>query len=572
MPKDYQSIEDLINSSEGQPVDGDGDVQAKFQEKEKEIRIKELERLTEKKAASMSLPYLNLVGFSTSVEALVLIKEEEARELNLVCFYYDGKKINLASTDPQSPEVKKKTQFLEEKYFCQVSLYLVSKHSLDYVLGLYKMLSKVREITKVVKISEEDLKKYSRNFSTFRDLQKQISKTQITDIVTLIMAASIKSEASDIHIEAEEQEIKVRFRIDGILHDAAILKKDLWKKIISRLKILSGVKINIIDRPQDGRISIYTKEERIDIRASFLPTNYGESVALRILRSGFSGLAFEELGLRKKIFDQLKHEVERPNGMIITTGPTGSGKTTTLYAILKKLKKEETKIITIEDPIEYQLAGINQSQAGKNYTFAQALRYIVRQDPDIIMVGEIRDLETAEIAIQASLTGHLVLSTLHTNDAAGAIPRFLSMGVKPFLLSPAINAIIGQRLVRKICKLCKTEDNIEESKLIRIKKILEKLPDEYKNKIDFNNLKFYKGLGCDSCQGIGYKGRIGIFEIMSITSEVEKLVLSGKVSEYDMRESAMKNGMIIMVQDGLLKAIEGITSVDEILRVAEEKE
>jgi type II secretory ATPase GspE/PulE/Tfp pilus assembly ATPase PilB-like protein len=294
---------------------------------------------------------------------------------------------------------------------------------------------------------------------------------------------------------------------------------------------------------------------------------------MRLLRSSAVGLSFEDLGIRDKSFQQLKREVERPNGMIITTGPTGSGKTTTLYAILKKLNNPETKIITVEDPIEYQLEGINQSQTSEKYTFAQGLRSIVRQDPDVVMIGEIRDLETAEIAIQAALTGHLVLSTIHTNDAAGTVPRFMSMGAKPFLLAPALNAMIGQRLVRRVCENCKEEVEPTPEQKERIVKILEDLPDEEKENIKFTpdlaNIKFYKGGGCKACQEIGYKGRIGVYEIMIMNEEIEKLVLKGNVSEYDMRDIAKKYGMISMVQDGLLKAIDGITSVEEVFRVAE---
>jgi len=290
---------------------------------------------------------------------------------------------------------------------------------------------------------------------------------------------------------------------------------------------------------------------------------------MRLLRFGAVGLEFTDLGIRDRAFEQLKREVERPNGMIIATGPTGSGKTTTLYAILKKLNNQQTKIITIEDPIEYQLAGVNQTQTGKNYTFAQGLRSIVRQDPDIIMVGEIRDLETAEIAIQAALTGHLVLSTIHTNDAAGTVPRFLSMGAKPYLLAPALNAMIGQRLVRKICARCKQEAKLDDETMKRVKEALNQLAEADKKNLNFDKLKFFEGQGCDVCQGIGYKGRIGIYEVMTMNPEIEKLILGSQASEYDMRDNAKKHGMITMVQDGLLKALDGITSVDEVLRVAE---
>lgn len=565
-----QSIEDLIADSKGQRQQSqDESAQVKFKDKQKEINLKEEERIAKQKAVSAGLPYIDLMGFAISPEALSIIPEAEAINLQVVCFYYDGARVRLAANNQENPELENLAVQLKEKYFAEVGLYLVSENSLKYALKFYATLPKLREINRGVKISEEDLNKYSESFSSFNDLQEQIGQVPVTDMVTMILAASIKSRASDIHIEGEEKGIKVRFRIDGILHDVAVLSKDAWNKLISRMKMLAGVKININDKPQDGRVSIFLKNERIDIRASFLPTAFGESVVMRLLRSSSVGLAFEDLGIRAKSFKQLKREVERPNGMIITTGPTGSGKTTTLYAVLKKLNNQETKIITIEDPIEYQLEGVNQSQISEKYTFAHGLRSIVRQDPDVLMVGEIRDLETAEIAIQAALTGHLVLSTIHTNDAAGTVPRFLSMGVKPYLLAPALNVMIGQRLVRRVCDKCKVEEKLDAETMERARTVIESLPEEEKKNIDVNNLKFYKGAGCEECQGLGYKGRIGIYEIMAMTSEVEKIILSGNVSEYDMRAIAAKNGMMTMAQDGMLKALEGITSADELFRVAE---
>jgi len=559
------SIKDLYD---GEPSNEES-AAAKFAVKQKAFKIKELERLTKQRADSMGWPYVDLIGFPISPEALVLIGEGQAKELGVLCFFYDGKSIRLASLNPANPLAVSLAKELAEKYFSEIKIYLVTKNSFNYGLNMYKTIPKVKEVVRGVKITEEDLNKYGENFSSFRDLQSGINQAQTTEIVTMILASAVKSNASDVHIEAEEQAIKVRFRIDGVLHDAAAIDKSSWGKIISRLKLLAGVKINVLDKPQDGRLSIYLKADRIDIRASFLPTNFGESVVMRLLRSSAVGLEFNDLGIRGRAFDQLKREVERPNGLVITTGPTGSGKTTTLYAILKKLNNQETKIITIEDPIEYQLSGVNQSQTSKNYAFAQGLRSIVRQDPDIIMVGEIRDLETSEIAIQAALTGHLVLSTIHTNDAAGTVPRFLSMGAKPYLLAPALNAMVGQRLVRKICQQCKHEIKLETEVLGRVKDLLAGLSEEDKKVIDFNDLKFYQGAGCQACQGIGYRGRIGIYEVMNMNQEMEKMVLSGQASEYDMRDIAKKNGMITMVQDGLLKALEGITSVDEVFRVSE---
>lgn len=570
MADDIQSIEDLITASQGKEIDENSSL-GKFQVKQKEINIKEMEQVAEKSANGQGVPYINLFGFPISPEALALIEEERAKDLQAVPFFYDGKRIRIGAIDPLDEMVIKMAQELGKKYFSEIEVYLISQNSFQNALKLYRSVPKVRKISRGVEVSEEDLNRFSEKFSSFNDLQKAIDDASVTDIVTVIMAASVKSNASDIHIEAEEKIIKIRFRVDGVLHDAAIINSELWKKIISRMKVLAKVKINITDKPQDGRLSINTNKERIDIRASFLPTNYGESVVLRLLKSSAVGLGFEDLGIRDRSFKQLKNEVERPNGMIITTGPTGSGKTTTLYAVLKKLNSPQTKIITIEDPIEYQLAGVNQSQTSERYTFAQGLRSIVRQDPDVIMVGEIRDTETAEIAIQAALTGHLVLSTIHTNDAAGTVPRFLSMGAKAFLLAPALNAMIGQRLVRKLCEKCKTEDEIAPETLDKVKKIIEKLPSEEKESINEANIKFFKGKGCETCQGLGFKGRIGIYEIMVMDQEIEKLVLSGKVSEYDMREVGARKGMISMVQDGVLKALDGITSIDEVFRVAEDK-
>ena len=563
-----QSIEDLFSGAASQP-DGGESAAAKFAVKQKQLRTKELERLTKTKADAASLPYVDLVGFPISPEALVLIDEAEARELKVLCFFYDGENIRLASLDPKNQAVEERARLFAKKYFAETKIYLVTENSFNYGLEMYKTIPKVKETIKGVRITEEELNKYGEKFSSFKDLQNEINKAQITEIVSMIMASSIKSNASDIHIETEEKIIKIRFRIDGVLHDVAIIDKSSWGNIISRIKLLAGVKINVVDKPQDGRLTIYLKTDRVDIRASFLPTNFGESVVMRILRSGSVGMEFDDLGIRGRTLEQLRREIDRPNGMIITTGPTGSGKTTTLYAILKKLNNVKTKIITIEDPIEYQLSGINQSQTGSNYTFAQGLRSIVRQDPDVIMVGEIRDLETAEIAIQAALTGHLVLSTTHTNDAAGTVPRFISMGTKPYLLAPALNAMIGQRLVRKNCEKCRHQEKLDQGTLDRVLELLNELSPDEKKKIDFNNLKFYKSDGCEACQSIGYKGRIGIYEAIIMNEEMERLILNGSASEYDMRNLAKKNGMTTMVQDGLLKTLDGITSVEEIFRVSE---
>ena len=543
----------------------------KLKEKLKEIQLAEKEKLTQEKAQNLGLEYINLFGFSISDDALNLIPKKKAEELKIICFLKIGKEARIAVVNYPDKKVDNFIEELKKDQGLHIVLYLVSEHSFESALKMYERLPKIRETVRGVKITEKDIEKFKEKIKTFRDLSKEIRNVSITDLVSLIIATAIKSRASDIHIEAEKKDIKVRFRIDGVLHDVADISKDLWKKLVSRIKFLSGLLINVSDKPQDGRFTIYLKNEEIDVRVSCLPTNYGESIVLRLLMPSTAGLEFEELGLRGRAFEQLKREIQRPNGMIITTGPTGSGKTTTLYAILKKLNKPEVKIITLEDPVEYRLEGINQSQIDteKGFTFAKGLRSILRQDPDVIMVGEIRDLDTAETAINAALTGHLVISTLHTNSAPAAIPRFLAMGVKPFLLAPALNAVIGQRLVRRICPNCKEEIKLEKEKLDRVKKILSQIPENSGYQLDLNNLKFYQGKGCEKCDFLGYKGRIGIYEVLTMNKEVEKVILSKNVSEYEMEEVAKKQGMISMVQDGLLKAIDGITTVEEVFRVTE---
>lgn len=547
------------------------EAQEKFEDKMKEIALKAQEKQVEENAAKLGIPYIQLKGFPISPEALSLIPEDQARKESVICFLYSGAEVRIAAVDPKKPAVKEILFQIEERTKAKSAVYMISQESFSHAAKLYERLPKFREIKKGVAITEDDVSKFGEEFQSFSELQERLKGVTVTDVVTLLVAASLQAKSSDIHIEAEEKEIVVRFRIDGILHVAAKLPKTDWQKIISRIKLLSGLKLNITDRPQDGRFTIFSKSGNVDVRVSTIPTAYGESVVMRLLRSTAVGLQFEDLGLRGRAYEQLKREVERPNGMIITTGPTGSGKTTTLYAILNKLNDPETKIITLEDPIEYKLSGIAQSQidASKEYTFAAGLRSILRQDPDVVMVGEIRDLETADIAIQAALTGHLVLSTIHTNSASGAIPRFLALGAKPFLLAPGLNAIIGQRLVRKIHEECKEEIQLDPETMKKVQEILGAIPKDSEYKADLTKAKFYKGRGCPKCFDLGYKGRMGIYEVFTMNKEIEEVILSGKVSEYVMQEIAVKAGMITMVQDGLLKAIDGITTVEEVFSVAE---
>lgn len=558
-------------ASHGAPISDSDSPAGQLQSKMQQLELAAKEREIETKARAIKIPYINLKGFPISPESLKLIPEDQANQLKVVCFFNSGTELRLGAIDPTNQEVQELLYQLEERKKSHGVLYCISEESFLQAMKLYATLPKIKEIVKGVEVSTEEIAQYEKELKSFRDLQEKINKVPVTDVMTLIMAAGLQARTSDVHVEAEEADVKVRFRVDGVLVDVAKLEKSIWPRIASRIKLISGLKINITNRPQDGRLTIFYKEEKVDVRVSTIPTAYGESVVMRILRQAAVALEFNDLGFRGSAFEKLKREIERPNGMIITTGPTGSGKTTTLYAILKKLNTPETKIITLEDPIEYKLQGINQSQieTSKDYTFAKGLRSILRQDPDVVMVGEMRDLETADVAINAALTGHLVLSTIHTNSAAGAIPRFLAMGTKPFLLSPALNAVIGQRLVRRVCEKCKTEDQLDPETLERVKKTLADLPEAEAKTIDLNNMKFYKGAGCEACNSLGYKGRLGIYEIFTMNAEIEKVIKSDSVSEYEMEAIAKKNGMVTMVQDGLLKALDGLTSIEEVFAVAE---
>ncbi len=559
------SIKDLIDATHGQA--DDDSAQGKLKNVQKAIKIKDIEKTVEREADRIGVPYINLYAFPISPEALEIIDEKESIKERMVCFYYDGQNIRLAATRIDK-KVEQKLVEVAKEYHVKGSVYLVSDRSMDYAIDIYKNLPRVIRI-KGVEITEADLKKFEREIDSYRNLNEKINEVSTSDVVTLLLATAIKTRSSDVHIEAEEHGIVVRLRIDGVLQEAAIIDKEKWKKIISRMKVLAKVKINIDDAPQDGRYTITLTNDKIDVRSSFLPTAFGESVVMRLLFSSNAGLPFEDLGLSEKALSKLNIEIAKPNGLILATGPTGSGKTTTLYAVINKLNEPGTKIVTLEDPIEYQVEGINQSQVNesKGYNFAKGLRSVLRQDPDIVMVGEIRDFETAEIAVQASLTGHLVLSTLHTNDSAGVIPRLIEMGVKPFFIVPSVNAIIGQRLVRKLCPECREENKLNEEEEERVKKILGVISPKSGVSVPSELPTVYKkGKGCADCSGTGYKGRIGIYEIFTMSDDIKQLTID-KAPAFKILQQAIENGMITMLQDGVLKTLDGVTSLEEVYRV-----
>lgn len=418
------------------------------------------------------------------------------------------------------------------------------------------------EITGVIAISSDrfaQIRRQTGNLPEFRKaVEQSVLSEKITQSMELILGGSLNLSASDIHFEPEKEKTKIRLRIDGILQDITAINKQTYDVLLPRIKLLSELKLNISDRPQDGRFSVDINGSPIEIRSSTLPSQEGEAAVLRILNPK-NLVAMETLGLRKDFREIIKREIKKPNGMIIVTGPTGSGKTTTLYAFLKEIQSQEIKIITIEDPIEYHLEGISQTQVQpqKGYDFVTGLKSIVRQDPDVILVGEIRDLETANIALQAALTGHLVFTTLHTNDAAGTVARLINLGVEPSNIGPAVNMAIAQRLVRKVCEKCGKLENPTAEELAKLKQTLKKLP---------KNIKIPHAKGCKYCNATGYKGRMGIYEGFLIDDEAEKFIIK-KPSTAALKEMAAKKGMVTIKQDGFIKILDGITTIEEVKRV-----
>ncbi len=570
-PNPFVEPTENINFSSGLKITSD-DKEEELAKKIKEIDLTRKENEIKSQAVAQGYEYIDLKGLPIVPEALSIISEEHAKQYGVICFMYQKDRQMRLAILKDDEKTQTFISGLKAEYNIEVKVFLTSKNSFDNAFKLYAALPKIIEHPDDVKILESDLEKSVGELNDLSELKDKIDQISMTEVFSLILAAAIKIEASDIHIEAEEEGIELRFRIDGVLHKVAKLNKESWEHLISRIKLNSKLKINVKDKPQDGRFSVRINGQPLDFRVSTLPTAFGESVVMRILyHDKVKNMSLDKLGIEGYNKEIIDAEIKKPNGMVVITGPTGSGKTTTLYAILNKLNTTDNKIITIEDPIEYKIAGINQSEINKDkgYTFAKALRSVVRQDPDIILVGEIRDQETAEISLNAALTGHLVFSTLHTNDAAGAIPRFLSLGGKPYLLAPAINVSVAQRLVRKVCQHCKQEETLNEETKEMVRKEIESLPESYKNKIDIdiNNLKFYKGKGCKQCAGLGYKGQLGIFEALVITDEIRDSILANNVSEHQLNELARKNGMITMRQDGILKATQGITSLAEVFRV-----
>lgn len=535
------------------------------------LRHRSEEERTSAFAAMIGINYIDTNLIPIDSDSIKLIPEEDSRKFNVAAIAKTGKKITLISTDPTVPETIAYLGNLRETNGWELNLFVVSPYNLGRVWERYKKIVFTDILSQLsINLTGEDLKKFDEYLKDLTTLKQRINELPTTQILNVIMGGAYKLGASDIHIEPQEKDFRLRYRIDGILHDVAFLPLNIFKSIVNRVKMMSDMKLNLRDIAQDGTFEVKISDKKISIRASIIPGNYGESIVMRLLDPESIQVSVENLGLRGLAYEIVQKQIAAPSGMVLTTGPTGSGKTTTLYAIVHKLNNPETKIITIEDPIEYELTGISQTQVenSRGYTFASGLRAIVRQDPDVILVGEIRDEETVDIAINSALTGHLVLSTIHTNSAIATVSRMIEMGVKPTLIAPASNAFIGQRLVRKLCE-CKEEYIPARESLESLQKILSIISPKAKLDVPKEITKLYRPKGCPKCNNLGYKGRIGIFEVFIINEEIEKLIVNFG-SETEITMAALESGLITMLQDGILKALEGITSIEEVRRTTGE--
>lgn len=520
-------------------------------------------QLAQGKAKALGVPFITLTGRGVSPEAVNFIPEAVSRRYTLFPFDYDvgSNTLSVAMVDPYDLTV---IEFLEQKTGKRIKSFLSLPLDIEGAIDERYTQSLGAEVTAALK---ETVAPEIRTVEAGK-LGEIIKEAPIAKIVSTLLEFATKNRVSDIHIEPQEGKTRIRYRIDGILHEKLMLPKSVHAAVISRIKILSDMKIDEKRLPQDGRFNFRMGNEEVDLRVSTLPTTNGEKIVMRLLKKTGGIPTLGELGLRALALRHLEEKILRPHGIILVTGPTGSGKTTTLYSILSKLNTTKVNIVTLEDPVEYQISGVNQVQVNPaaGLTFATGLRAFLRQDPNIILVGEVRDQETTDLAIQAALTGHLMFSTLHTNNASGALPRLLDLGAEPFLIASALNCVMGQRIVRRVCQFCKEEYKSPKEVVADIRQVLEALaPSEESMK----EMKLYRGKGCLECNQTGYQGRIGIFEVLPISDKISKLILE-RASSSNIEKQAAQDGMITMKQDGYLKVLEGITSIEEVLRVAQD--
>ena len=559
-----------------------------------ELKGREEEDLARIVADRYDLEYVDLLNVPVDMDALRLIPEDTARKANVAPVNQVGKKVKIAVLSPENEEVKKILSDLESKGYL-VTTVIVSPKSLEKVWLRYVDLSFSKETSAgVLDISTHDIEEFISKIKSIEDVKSLIADIvklkksfRISKILEVVLSGALAINASDVHIEPEEGLVRLRYRLDGVLTDVLEFDKETFNLLLSRIKLLSGMKLNVKNEAQDGRFSVKIGEDEIEIRTSILPGAYDESIVMRILNPKSIQVPLEDLGIPEKLLNILLKEIDRPNGMVLTTGPTGSGKTTTLYAFLRKIYTPEIKIITIEDPIEYHLKGIvqtqvhstksqrrdrdsNESTESTDYTFASGLRSALRQDPDVIMVGEIRDKETADIAVNSSLTGHLVFSTLHTNDAAGTYPRLIDLGVNPKILTSAINVSLAQRLVRKLCPYCKKKIAVDGDAKKTIDAVLAGIKD--RSLVEgLDQTIMYQSVGCDKCNNSGYKGRTGLYEAILTDQALEKVLVQNP-SDREIKEVTKDQGILDMREDGVIKVLKGVTALDELRRVIDLEE
>jgi type IV pilus assembly protein PilB len=522
------------------------------------------------------LQYVNLSNLNIPAEFLKMLPKEVAESYQAVPFGRTSGRIAVAMIDPTNIQA---VDFLSRKIGSSLATYMASQASIQHVLVQYgaDVSGDIQEAIDTANLG--DRKEAGKNAK----LKNLVQDAPITRALNNIMEYAVNSRASDIHIEPREKDLRIRFRVDGVLEETMVLPKSIEPALVSRIKILSNLKIDEHRIPQDGAFQVHVGKKDIDLRIAISPVNWGEQIVIRLLEKDNNLLTLENLGFKGIAFKRIKEGIHKPHGMVLATGPTGSGKSTTLYAAIQEIKDVKINIVTLEDPIEYKMDGINQIQVNTEVglTFASGLRSILRQDPNVVMVGEIRDSETANLAVQAALTGHIVLSTIHTNSAAGVLPRLLDMEIEPFLVASTVNTVIGQRLVRRVCDKCRQPYEASEAEIKSIKatlanvlpkseadlpKVKEKLGYEILPLADQNAYTLFKGQGCKDCKE-GYKGRIGIYEVFSMSDAMERM-LAEKATTAQIQTQAEKDGMTTMKEDGYLKALNGITSLEEVARVA----
>ncbi len=525
----------------------------------------------------LGIPFVDLSKETIPFEVLQIVPEPIAKKANVVSFQKEGNDLKVAMLNPEDLQT---IDFIKKKTGLKIIPCLATQESIQVALHQYEKSLKAE----FGDILTGEVQSGNTKQDDEESAEVLAAGLPIIRIVDTLLKHAILQSASDIHIEPDDKEVHVRYRIDGVLHETMTLPKDTAAGIVARIKVLSNLKLDEHRIPQDGRFKIEKDDYKISFRVSLLPVFDGEKVVMRLLDEGAKGLTLEKMGLSGKALESVHREIKKPNGMILVTGPTGSGKTTTLYTIMDILNTAEVNISTVEDPVEYRMPRVNQTQINPKVgmTFAAGLRSLLRQDPDIIMVGEIRDAETLEIALNAAMTGHLVLSTLHTNSAAAALPRMLDMGAEPFLIASTANVIVAQRLVRKLCVDCRKSYQLDEKQVASLARsydidalfvTMQKNPEIAKiigNAKSLKDATFYAIGGCDQCGGEGYRGRLGIYEVLEMETNIRKLVTHAATSEEIETTARKENGMYTMVEDGFLKAVQGVTTLEEIMRVTKE--